>query len=139
MKKILGEAKRFHSHLGPFLVIGVKMGLLALHKLNVERGDRRLQSTVNLTYQLPISCLLDGIQFTSSCTFGNRRLKIKRSKEISATFKVKNGNSFRAKLNPSVFKELKNKVIGKNLPEKEIERLAYSISSMSDDELFIMQ
>ena len=37
LKKLIEKAADFHGHLGPFLVIGVKMGILA--KTNLDNAE----------------------------------------------------------------------------------------------------
>lgn len=34
MREVLSAAREFHGHLGPFLIVGMRMGRLALEKLN---------------------------------------------------------------------------------------------------------
>jgi formylmethanofuran dehydrogenase subunit E len=41
-KEIFEKAADFHGHLGPFLVIGVRMGLVGLKKLGLRQDDRQL-------------------------------------------------------------------------------------------------
>lgn len=71
----LERAKEFHGHICPFLSLGVRVGLLALEKLGVERAsphdtiEERLVAIVEVN-----NCMADGIQVTTGCTLGNNSL-----------------------------------------------------------------
>ena len=60
--KTIKTAEDLHGHLGPFLVMVVRMWLLRLKKLKTKTGDEKLSVTASLKYSTPISCVLDGIQ-----------------------------------------------------------------------------
>jgi len=65
----LTQAAAFHTHLGPFLVIGLRMGRVVVR----EFGDEpfRTQIDVHTGRVPPYSCLSDGIQMSTPCTTGN--------------------------------------------------------------------
>ena len=134
--KNLTDAKAFHSHLGPFLVLGVRIGLIGLRELHVKKGDARLHVIARLTYKTPISCILDGIQFTTGCTWGNTRLKLEESEEISVRFTFQKVNSLTVAVNLLTLKKLPKELMDKKLGTKEIEDLAYRIASVSEGSLF---
>lgn len=83
----MASAARFHGHLGPYLALGVRIGVAALRELGAVRGDRDLSATVALRPLPPLSCLLDGVQVVTGCTLGNGRLTVRRSNRVVATFK----------------------------------------------------
>ena len=57
------NAEKLHGHLGPFLVIGVRMGKTVKRILNPNTGDKsELEATVKIPLLTPISCIIDGIQ-----------------------------------------------------------------------------
>jgi len=133
--KNVTAAKAFHGHLGPFVVLGVRIGLVGLRELGVEKGDARLHATAKLTYETPISCILDGIQLTTGCTWGNTRLTLEKSKEISVKLAVQRKNSLTVKVNLPALK-LPKELMDKKLESKEVEDLAYSVASMPEEALF---
>ncbi len=142
LREIVDKAVEFHGHLGPFLVLGVKMGLLGLKRLNVRKGEERLFITVELRYLTPISCVLDGIQTVTGCTFGNKKLKLLKtsSQKISAKLTLKNsGKWVKITLNPLLFKKLKKELFDKKATKEKVERLGYLIASTSEEELFIVK
>jgi formylmethanofuran dehydrogenase subunit E len=77
----LQQLKRFHGHLGPYVVIGYRMGMIARERL---RG--KLRATVMTGSRPPISCIIDGVQFSSSCTMGKGNLNIEEKGEAVARF-----------------------------------------------------
>jgi len=62
-----------HGHLGPFLVAGIRMGLLALDLLG-EDGYFGLRAETEAGSVTPLSCLNDGVQIGSGCTAGKGNL-----------------------------------------------------------------
>jgi formylmethanofuran dehydrogenase subunit E len=131
---LIDKAADFHGHLGPFLVIGVRMGKLAKEILNTSSKKNRLQATAKVPLSTPFSCILDGIQATTSCTVGNQRLKIKNSKkEITAHFELQNSNrAVKITANPKIIEELMNKMS----ESASVEELAWKIAQASEDQLF---
>lgn len=85
----LGE--QIHGHLGPFLVVGLKMGNLALEKLNAKKyfGINVCADTGTIT---PMSCMLDGIQVSTGCTLGKGNIKVSDKRVPRAIFES-NGTS----------------------------------------------
>ena len=80
MDKLVSTIRRaaeFHGHLGPFLVLGVKMGLIGMKKLKIQANAWRLRIEVELPKQIPYTCTLDGLQAVTRCTFGNQKLSLK--------------------------------------------------------------
>ncbi len=67
--------KTFHGHLGPYLVLGYRMGRIALRELD-SRGHFGLSVTVHSKLEPPASCLIDGVQLGSGCTLGKRNIEI---------------------------------------------------------------
>lgn len=65
---LLHRAISFHGHGGPFLVVGLQMGLAALRMLEAS-GLFDLCCSVKLRSP-PDSCVIDGIQFSTGCTMG---------------------------------------------------------------------
>jgi formylmethanofuran dehydrogenase subunit E len=138
LKLAIKEAEKFHGHLGPFLVLGVKMGETAkkiLETVHEENGS--LQLTVKVPLLTPFSCVLDGIQVTTQCTIGNQRLKIENSsKEISAIFQcAKTGKKLKITVNPKI-----TEVLMKKLSEGfSNEELAWEIARTPENQLFIVK
>jgi len=67
-------AKRFHGHLGPNLVIGIKMGNCATAAL-LPQSCFRLAAEVHCPAAPPVSCVLDGVQLATGCTMGKGNIR----------------------------------------------------------------
>lgn len=76
--------KEFHGHLGPYAVIGYKMGMLALELLKARGKD--LKAHVKTGSKPPLSCVVDGIQFSTPCTLGKGNISISDDKTVEAVF-----------------------------------------------------
>ncbi len=135
LKLILEKAAEFHGHLGPFLAVGVRMGLVGLKKVGKHCNDR-LTIEASLPVHVPFSCVIDGLQVTTHCTVGNQKLSLKESDSIQARFKRKAGMEVIVALNGSIFEEMKSRFVGKAMSDKEICRLAWVIAGISEKELF---
>ena len=135
---LIKNAAKLHGHLGPFLVIGVRMGDAAKSYLDVDDNrSRRLQAHIKTPLSTPFSCVIDGIQASTTCTVGNQRLKIENSaKEITAIFTLQNANSaMKILVNAKVVDDLiKDMSKGAN-PEQ----LAIKIAHMQAEQLFVLK
>ena len=136
LEEILEKAVNFHGHLGPFLVLGIRMGLIALRELRLERGNPKLRVTVMTKPSVPFSCVIDGIQAATRCTVGNRKLRLRNSpKNIVAKFRILEGNKVTVTLNPAKQEELEKR-LSKHASSQKVEKIARSIISMPERELF---
>lgn len=68
-KITLREAEKFHGHLGPYLVLGLKAGELALKKLTCKKYFE-LEVKIWGANKKPRSCLIDGLQLSTGATYG---------------------------------------------------------------------
>jgi formylmethanofuran dehydrogenase subunit E len=128
LELMIDDAQKLHGHLGPFLVIGVRMGMIAKKILSVSDDQCGfLKANVKVPLFPPFSCLLDGIQASTSCTVGNQRLTIENSEEICVNFAKQNaGRTVKITLKPEVAEELKKKLAKGSLTEKFALRLAHT-------------
>lgn len=135
-------AESLHGHLGPFLVVGVKMGLLGLREIGNPKDNGQLHVTARMKGSTPFTCALDGIQVVTRCTIGNQRLKLESSDSsvIAAKFELKNDErEVTVVLKPEVLRDLEEKVLGRKVPPRELRRLALKIFSTPENELFIVK
>jgi formylmethanofuran dehydrogenase subunit E len=130
----IDTARKLHGHLGPFLVIGVRMGVIA--KKTLCASDEQcalLRAKVAVPLFPPYSCLLDGIQVSTTCTIGNQRLTIENSEEICANFTKHNASkTVKITLNPKMMKELKKKLSEDALTEE----FALKIAGLPENQVF---
>jgi formylmethanofuran dehydrogenase subunit E len=118
----------FHGHLGPYLIIGMKMGELSNKLLGKESGAGTGQfhkkALVKTGIKPPISCIIDGIQYTSGCTLGKGNIEVIDQGLPEATF-ISNGKELTIKL------KMKVEAVNRNLEE-----LAMELYKKTPEELF---
>jgi len=138
LMSLLKKAVDFHGHLGPFLVLGVRMGLVGVRELGAKENDEELRVTVMSKYSVPFSCVIDGIQMATRCTVGNKKLRVKNSSGITAKFELQNRRCVSVVVNPVAFNKLKND-LPENSSNEELQELARLVVSMPEEELFIVE
>lgn len=132
------NAEKLHGHLGPFLVIGVRIGSLAKRILNTStKESNELRVTAKLPFLTPFSCILDGIQATTQCTVGNQKLKVENMQaQIIMHFEQQDSDkALKIRVNPEIVSELKTKY-SKGASNEE---LAWEIAYMKESQLFIIE
>ena len=131
---LIEYARKLHGHVGPFLVIGLKMGAAAKKALNISDTEcTLLTAEVAVPLHPPFSCLLDGIQVSTTCTIGNQRLQVKNSKTIQATFtRQKDAKKVKITLTQNLSEQLEQKQKQNQLTEE----LALEIADMPENQLF---
>ena len=122
------ELKKFHGHLGPYAVIGLRMGKLAVEKIGV-RG-KGLKCVVRTGIKPPVSCIIDGIQFSSSCTLGKGNISVENKGLAEAVF-FRNDKKLKIRLKDNVKRR-----IDKEMSKENEEELSLWVYGMSNDELF---
>ncbi len=133
-------AVRLHGHGGPFMVIGLRMGLEALNILDV-RGWFDIKCKAVLRWAPPDACVLDGIQVSTGCTLGKHNIEVEQGQGVSATFN--HGDSgVELRLRPKVLKMISNAIEehdhDEENPEHEAEtrQLMDKLIAMPASELF---
>jgi formylmethanofuran dehydrogenase subunit E len=70
--------------MGPFLVLGLRDGLIGVqHPGSSYTELRPIVETASIP---PRSCLIDGIQFASSCIFGKGNIEFRPARRVAVTF-----------------------------------------------------
>jgi formylmethanofuran dehydrogenase subunit E len=95
-----------HGHLGPFLVAGIRMGLLALDLLG-SPGYFGLRAESDAGSTTPLSCLNDGIQIGSGCTTGKGNLSVVDLRRPRARFWTDDGRSVEIALRPEALAQFR--------------------------------
>jgi formylmethanofuran dehydrogenase subunit E len=123
----LQKAKDFHSHLGPYLVIGLKMGQAIVGRLGGEPFS--IGITVFTGSKPPLSCVLDGLQLATPCTVGNGGITIREGGQAKV-LAVREGRELEISLKPAVGKEIQaiNSTSG-------LEELAVRLWKLGESEL----
>lgn len=120
----------FHGHVGPYVVLGFRAGMLARKRLD-SPGYFDLDATALCPLEKPMSCFLDGIQLGSGCTAGKRNLNIQEGPSIQCTFQSKNGRAILVHLKPDMPGKIK-----KWIQADGIEETGRRIMTLPEEEAF---
>ena len=106
LDRILEEASILHSHVGPFLALGVKAGLRAIEVLGYEPFKMRAK-LILVEKRVPYTCFADGVQFITGCTLGKGNIEIVEGNDFKAVFILK-PKVLELKIKSEVLNELEN-------------------------------
>jgi len=128
-KEIFRKIEQFHGHLGPYVLIGYKMGKIAKKKLGPNPFTKK--AVIYTGIKPPLSCIIDGIQISSGCTLGKGNIFIYKDGVPKVQFKGENGKKLEINLKKCIQNEIDNEVTKENM-------IKYSekIFNKSDIELF---
>lgn len=118
-EEFLKRVVEFHGHLGPFLILGVKAGLLANSLLGKDCFE--MKAIVVTKPSPPTSCFVDGVQFVTGCTMGKRNIKLRKGKNTSAIF-LKDGKTVKLRVKEEVLESV-NRVASEDESNKKSLRL----------------
>lgn len=80
------EIERFHGHLGPFVLLGVRMGEHSCGELKMPRYFD-LTVVAECPDGPPHTCLIDGLQLSTGATMGKETISHKHAEQIRVTMK----------------------------------------------------
>lgn len=113
MNKVLKKLEDFHGHVGPYVLIGYKMGQIANKELGKNPFSKN--AVIFTGTSPPISCIVDGVQISSGCTLGKGNIIIKDENIAKAEFSNKSGKKISIELNKEIRDEIDNNVTEENL------------------------
>ncbi|MFO8234764.1 MAG: nucleoside hydrolase [Bacteroidales bacterium] len=102
-----------HGHIGIYSIIGAKMGVRALEYFRALPENLHIQSYTG--NKPPLSCMNDGLQVSSGCTFGNGSFKITGNQNLPEAVIGYKNQEIRIQLEIQYLKEIQ-KIISR---EKE--------------------
>jgi formylmethanofuran dehydrogenase subunit E len=126
--ELVKGAVEFHGHLGPFLVLGLKAGLLANSTLG--KDCFKTKAVVITNPSPPDSCFVDGVQFATGCTMGKGNIQLRKGKGVSVRFSNED-----KKLTLKLRKEVLN-YVRSLLSEKETKQASLNLLNKPTYELF---
>lgn len=125
--ELIERAAVFHGHLGPYLVLGLKAGLLANRMIG--RDPFLTRAVVRTDTKPPRLCFVDGVQLTTGCTMGKGNIDVRDGEGVSVVF-TRGEWRLEVGVKPSIL-QLLSSVSG-----VDVERVAIEVFRMSDDDLF---
>jgi len=100
--ELIEQGTHLHGHLGPFLIAGIRMGLLALELLD-SRGYFGIQAESQTGTITPLSCLTDGVQIGSGCTLGKGNIRVTDERRPRVHFSNEAGERIMIELRPDIY------------------------------------
>lgn len=130
----LAMIKSFHGHLGPYVVLGYRMGRIALRETG-SAGHFGLDAKVFSILEPPHSCLIDGVQLGSGCTLGKRNISVTfHDGPPYAIFGTDTGKRVIISLLPET-----TVLVSALVEEKGVEEAGEQIWLMDEEELFSIE
>jgi len=133
--ELLRYAVRFHGHLGPFLLVGLRMGLLAKKKLKPQRLHE-FSAVVSTPLKPPRLCVIDGLQVSSGCTTGKGNIRVEKAQQLKAEFRRGN-RSITIRPRKKVASMLER--VTPETTQQELKGLATRLNRLSDRELLAVE
>ena len=133
-----GEIKRMHGHVGPWNVLGWRIGKAALREFGTKWGCHELDVICYVPMKTPYSCMADGLVIGTGNTIG--RLDLRFAEVVSADFihvciRRKDGSGPVLIMRPQ---RAYLRHIDAPKPE-ELEKLSRECSNMGESDLFEIQ
>jgi formylmethanofuran dehydrogenase subunit E len=126
LRAMIERGTLLHGHLGPYLVAGIRIGLLALRQLE-SPGYFGLRAESEAGRTTPLSCLNDGVQIGSGCTVGKGNLHVVGEEKPRVRFIADDGRAVTIELRPEIERSFR----GSDTIAK-----AREIETIPDEELF---
>ena len=127
----LAAASAFHGHLGPYLVVGLRIGRAVVREFGAKPFT--YQITAFTGKRPPYSCLVDGVQLATPCTTGNGGMVVDSEKTMSIAACM-SGERLVVSLRDEIYNRIENECT-----EENQERFALEIWEMPEDELLELE
>jgi formylmethanofuran dehydrogenase subunit E len=126
-KYSIEDLAAFHGHLGPYIVLGYRIGRYAREYFCNDAFE--MSAVVHCSGTPPQSCIVDGVQIGSGCTMGKRNIDLKVSDSILCEF-TSGGRKMAIRPKPIAFPPRGEDYF------HQIEQLAIDMYRADDTELF---
>jgi len=139
----------FHGHRCPFMPIGFRMGALMLKTLGLERApDHQYFIASELGVGHPQTCLMDGLQAATGCTYGKLMMERMNYGKLAATLWTPANGSVRVAIKPEFsdklgkyefFEYRKRGIEPSQIPEPVRLEVISIVLNATDEEMFNVQ
>lgn len=130
-----GTIKRMHGHVGPWNVLGWRIGKAALRELNATWGRHELDVICHIPMKTPYSCLADGLVMGTGNSLGRLDIRLAEVMSMELTrvsVRRKDGTGPVLSFKPNG--TYMNKIRGRAV--EELETLSRECVAMSEADLF---
>ena len=132
------EIKQAHGHVGPWNVLGWRMGKAALRELNAAWGQHELDVICYVPLKTPCSCLADGLVVGTGNSIGRLDIRlgeVMTMADIHVSVRRKDGIGPVLLLKPKV--EYLEKI--RSQPDEQLDALAHECGQLSEEKLFLVE
>jgi formylmethanofuran dehydrogenase subunit E len=132
------EIKNAHGHVGPWNVLGWRMGKAALRELNSTWGQHELDIVCYIPLKTPYSCLADGLVVGTGNSIGRLDIRLAEAMamaDVHVSVRRKDGTGPVLLLKPN--QRYLEKI--RNAPDAQLESLARECGELPEKELFLIE
>jgi formylmethanofuran dehydrogenase subunit E len=132
-----GEIQRYHGHVGPWNVLGWRIGQAALRETKSEWGKHELEVICYVPLQTPFTCLVDGLSVGTGNSQGRldlRMAEVMTWEESFVAVRRKDGKGGVLEMRPHV--AYLASII--NQPVEKLEALCQEGMKMPEEKLFVI-
>jgi formylmethanofuran dehydrogenase subunit E len=129
MDETLDKIERFHGHLGPYVVLGYRMGLICNRIFGNNPFSKKAKVYTGTIP--PISCMIDGIQMSSGCTLGKGNIQVLCENTPRVLFSNKKNDKIEILLREEIQRDIDTNVTQENMKE-----YSKNLFRKPDEELF---
>jgi formylmethanofuran dehydrogenase subunit E len=130
-----GEIQRYHGHVGPWNVLGWRIGQAALRELRSEWGKHELEVICYVPPQTPFTCLVDGLSVGTGNSQGRLDLRLAEVltwEESFVAVRRKDGKEGVLEFRPH--EEYLKSIIGQ--PAEKLQALCKECAQLAEGKLF---
>ena len=129
------EIKQMHGHVGPWNVLGWRIGKAALHEFNTRWGRHELDIICYIPLETPYSCMADGLVIGTGNSIGRLDIRLAEVMSINlvhVSIRRKDGTG------PVLIFRPRSEYLQhiETRPVEELEKLSHQCSTMKDSDLF---
>ena len=130
-----GEIQRYHGHVGPWNVLGWRIGQAALRELRSQWGKHELEVICYVPPQTPFTCLVDGLSVGTGNSPGRLDLRLAEVltwEESFVAVRRKDGQGAVLEFRPQT--AYLRSIMGQ--PVERLEALCKECSQVAEEKLF---
>ena len=132
------EIRRQHGHVGPWNVLGWRIGQAALRELGSVWGRHELEIVCYVPPETPFTCLVDGLSVGTGNSLGRFDLRlaevfVPEQSFVAVRRKDRSGDLLEFRPDPAYLKSITGRAI------EELERLSRECSRMPEANLFAVR
>lgn len=131
------EVERYHGHVGPWNVLGWRIGQAALRDFGAAWGDHTLNIYVHIPRRTPYSCLIEGLMVGTGNSQGRLDLMLSEALSTSTIHvsiqRKSGGQTLVYRPHARYLAKIETR------PANELELLSKECAAMEEDDLYLVE